>query len=276
MLTLLSPAKVNLFLRVLGKRTDGYHELASLFQTVSLFDTLDFSFHDQDQLTCSDAEIPTDGRNLVLKAADLFRKKTGLAFGLKIHIDKKIPQQAGLGGGSSNAATTLWALNQMCGLPATINELILWSGEIGSDVTFFLSQGTAYCTGRGEIMQPMPFLRPQKLVIIKPSEGLSTPQVFKHFSVDQVRQRNPQESLGLFYRDIPDYYNDLEEAAFRVLPSLTQIKQLLHAHGAQSVMLAGSGSSLFCMGKEVLPQVEGCACFSVEFVNRTASEWYSG
>src|ERR1700733_15970617 len=113
MLTLLSPAKLNLFLRIVRRRPDGYHDLASLFQTVSLADTLHFSLSERDQLTCTDPALLTDHTNLVLKAVDLFRKKTGLSFGLKIHLEKHIPYQSGLGGGSSNAATTLWALNQL-------------------------------------------------------------------------------------------------------------------------------------------------------------------
>ncbi len=144
MLTLNSPAKVNLFLRILRRRSDGYHDLASLFQAISLYDTIHFALSDHDELTCDKPGIPTDSTNLILKAADLFRRKTGLKFGLKAHLEKRIPHEAGLGGGSSNAATTLWALNQLHGQPASPDELIAWSGEIGSDITFFLSHGTAY------------------------------------------------------------------------------------------------------------------------------------
>src|SRR5262249_13981075 len=108
MLTLLSPAKINLFLRILGKRPDGYHELASLFQAIDLADTIHFSLSDADHLTCTDPAIPVDRSNLIWKSVNLFRRKTGLNFHLKIHLEKKIPHQAGLGGGSSNAATTLW------------------------------------------------------------------------------------------------------------------------------------------------------------------------
>lgn len=136
-LTLKSPAKVNLFLRIVGKRPDGYHELASLFQSISLYDLLHFTPSTQDVLTCTDPSLPIDKTNLIWKAVDLFRKKTNLHTFVKVHLEKNIPTQAGLGGGSSNAATTLWALNQLCGKPATDLQLSQWAGEIGSDVSFF-------------------------------------------------------------------------------------------------------------------------------------------
>lgn len=111
MLRLFSPAKINLFLHIVSKRSDGYHELSSLFQTITLGDRLTIELSDKDQLSCSDPQLPIDSTNLVLKATALFRKKTGLNPFFKIHLDKKIPIQAGLGGGSSNAATALWGCN---------------------------------------------------------------------------------------------------------------------------------------------------------------------
>lgn len=158
MLTLNSPAKINLFLRILNRRRDGYHNLASLFQTVDLLDQIHLSLDERDSLSCSDPTLPVDHTNLVTKAVELFRAKTGMAFNVRAHIDKKIPAQAGLGGGSSNAATTLWGLNTLLKNPATPQQLQVWSAEIGSDVPFFFSLGTAYCTGRGEQVFNQPFL----------------------------------------------------------------------------------------------------------------------
>ncbi|MBT7461660.1 MAG: 4-(cytidine 5'-diphospho)-2-C-methyl-D-erythritol kinase, partial [Waddliaceae bacterium] len=156
MLKLSSPAKVNLFLKVVRRRDDGFHDIVSLFQTISLEDRLTFSFSEKDKVSCSDPSIPTDGRNLVNKARDLFRKKTGTDATFDIAIEKNIPAEAGLGGGSSNAATTLWALNTLAGNPATHDELREWASELGSDVAFFLSHGTALCTGRGEKIKELP------------------------------------------------------------------------------------------------------------------------
>ncbi len=113
MLNLFSPAKVNLFLRVVSKRADGFHDLSSVFQTISLGDTLTFELCDHDVLTCSDAKLPVNDSNLIMKAVKLFRRNTGFQSGFKIHLNKKIPTESGLGGGSSNAATTLWACQQL-------------------------------------------------------------------------------------------------------------------------------------------------------------------
>src|SRR5437016_5240820 len=131
MLTLISPAKINLNLRIVGKRPDGYHELSSVFQAIDLCDVLTFEKSEKDKFTCNISTLPNDKKNLVLKALDLFRSKTGLNFCLKIHLDKHIPIEAGLGGGSSNAATTLWACNQLTGQTVSLERLQEWSAEIG-------------------------------------------------------------------------------------------------------------------------------------------------
>lgn len=286
-LTINSPAKINLFLRIVGRRQDGYHELASLFQTVSLFDVIHFSILEKkstDELSCNDLGIPVDTSNLILKAADLFRRKTGLSFGLKVHLEKNIPYQSGLGGGSGNAATTLWALNQLCGQPATVEDLCAWAGEIGSDISFFFSQGTAYCTGRGEIVRSLPALQPinQKLWIVKPQGGLSTPAVYKQVNLNHLAQRDPEEFLKRFYTgDAEDfeYFNDLEGPAFVVMPALADLKAKLLGMDFQEVVLTGSGSGFFCLGKIADLDGMGIAglgleCHEVQFINRSPDKWY--
>lgn len=149
-LQLFSPSKINLFLRVVRRREDGYHDLASLFHVIDLGDTMDFSIvaGDSDHLTCTDPSIPTNDSNLVIKALNLFRAKTGMKQCFSVHLDKKVPHGAGLGGGSGNAATTLWAANELTGRPATTEQLLEWSGDIGSDISVFFAEGAAYCTGR--------------------------------------------------------------------------------------------------------------------------------
>lgn len=141
MLRLFSPAKINLFLRIVSKRPDGYHNLSSVFQTISLGDTLTFDFQEQgkqeDVLTCTDPHLPVNSSNLALKAAELFRRKTGIHHFYKIHLEKIIPIEAGLGGGSSNAATTLWACCQLADIQIPLATLKEWGAEIGSDVPFF-------------------------------------------------------------------------------------------------------------------------------------------
>lgn len=274
LMKLSSPAKINLFLRILGKRPDGYHELASLFQVIDLCDSIDFSFSDKDSLTCSDPGIPLDGSNLILKAADLFRKKTGLSFGLKAHLDKKIPFMAGLGGGSSNAATTLWALNQMHGSMIGLDRLKQWAGEIGSDVAFFLTEGTAYCTGRGEILEDIPSLPSTSLWIVKPWFGISTPKVYGKLDVGSLERRDPKISLRQFLDGEPSFYNDLEGPAFSLMPELRNLKEQLLSMGYKAVLMSGSGSSFFCVGA-MPPKVEGAFVFPATFLNRSAYSWYT-
>lgn len=151
---LFSPAKINLFLRVVSKEPDGYHHLSSLFQAISLGDTLIMERASTDQLTCDHSFLPTDHSNLILKAIKLFRQRTGCEQAFKVHLIKRIPIQAGLGGGSSNAATTLWGCNQLAQTNLSDSTLMEWGTELGSDVSFFFSQGTAHCTGRGEKSSP--------------------------------------------------------------------------------------------------------------------------
>lgn len=274
MITLRSPAKINLFLRILRKREDGYHELASLFQAVDLYDTIHFALSNNDELSCTDPSLPVDGSNLILKAVHLFRKKTALKFSLKARLEKKIPHQAGLGGGSGNAATTLWALNTLLGFPVMTQDLMSWSSEIGSDIPFFLSEGTAYCTGRGECVRSLPPLPPQSLWVIKPPQGTSTPDVYRRLNISQLIDRPPEKTLQQFLEGNPDYYNDLEAPAFKALPELAIVKQRLLDVGFDQVLLSGSGSSFFCLGqaKEKIPNQ--LIAFPLKFANRLSHHWY--
>lgn len=273
-LTLCSPAKLNLFLRVLRKRQDGFHDIASLFQSIDLCDSLTFNIAEQDKLTCDDPSIPTDRSNLVWKAVDLFRKKTNLNTPFHIDIAKKIPAQAGLGGGSSNAATTLWAINELLGKPATTTELMEWSKEIGSDITFFFSTGTAYCTGRGEKISPLPPLPPKQLLIVKPPQGLSTPAVYQNFSIDKASKISPEDLLRQCISGKESYINDLEQPAFKLMPDLLQLKERLSSLGFDTVTMTGSGTSFFCSGQGSLPLGNNLQTFSSCFLQRDENDWY--
>jgi 4-diphosphocytidyl-2-C-methyl-D-erythritol kinase len=263
-----SPAKINLFLRVLGKRTDGFHELSTLMQAVSLCDILDIRLDTHDQLICNDPHIPLDASNLVLKAAHLFRHKTGIKAGLNMHLQKHIPIQAGLGGGSSNAATVLWAFNELTDRPATVSELQTWSAEIGSDISFFFSNGTAHCTGRGEHFRVLAPLQGE-CWIIKPPFGLSTPHIYRELKAPPLTSRMVEEPCSTIH-----YYNDLEKAAFTLSPSLAALKKDLQLQGFHPVLMSGSGSALFCVGS-TQPQVDASfLCLHVHFLQRDLNHWY--
>ncbi len=275
MITLLSPSKINLFLRVLGKRSDGYHELATLMQTIDLADTLQMSKSSHDRLSCSDPHLPMDSSNLVHKALTLFRKKTGVTDHFEIHLDKHVPMAGGLGGGSGNAATTLWGLNELCGKTASLEQLIEWSGELGSDVTIFLSSGTAYCTGRGEKIRSLKPLAPQKLWIVKPEEGLSTPQVFRHLNLTALEPRDPEKCLNQFLQGKPVYFNDLEAAAFALSPILALLKQQCQNQGFSTVLMSGSGTSFYLMGDKTPVLAPEFLVYRAAFIQRQDGAWYS-
>lgn len=270
-----SPAKINIFLKVLSKRPDGYHELSTLMQAIDLCDILDIHFTTGDDLlTCTDPTIPTDQHNLCNKALNLFRKKTGEDFKVHIHLNKRIPVQAGLGGGSSNAATVLWALNELSGLDVPLEDLIEWSGEIGSDITFFLSEGTAFCTGRGEKIEKIdPIMQKEPMWILKPQDGLSTPEVFRNFDIKSIAPDDSATLLTQYRKGSPVYMNDLQVAAFKALPFLQQIKNELHQSGYKNVTMTGSGSAIFCFG-DTPPIIPNVKCFRTQFLNRSVDSWY--
>lgn len=245
MIKLLSPAKINLFLRVLGKRPDGYHEISSLFQAIGLFDTLTIALSDKDRFTCSDPTLPLDDRNLVIKALKVFREHSKRKFSVSIHLDKKIPSQAGLGGGSSNAATTLFGLNQMIGSPFTEDQLAKWGSQIGSDVAFFFSPGLALCEGRGERVIPQPPLPGFHVELFKPDFGLSTPEVYGALDLQSVSEESPQDLLNNFYSGRPEFVNDLETAALKIKPELLKFREALLHNGHKPLLMSGSGSCYF-------------------------------
>ncbi|KAJ1454242.1 ribosomal protein S5 domain 2-type protein [Pelagophyceae sp. CCMP2097] len=263
-----SPAKINLFLRIMGKRPDGFHELASLFQAIDLGDTLSFrvlpASSAADEFECDVEGVPTDSTNLVLRALAVYRQRVGGDLPrFRVRLEKDTPVQAGLGGGSSNAATALWAANELSGRKASAADLELWSGELGSDVTFFLGpSGTAYCTGRGELVEGVEPLESdaRAIFVVKPAVGLSTPLVFGTLAKSNYAtlavDRDPKQLLAAFASPAGagpgDYVNDLEAPAFECLPELEKIKGMLLADkfAFSSAMMSGSGTSLFAVADD--------------------------
>ena len=227
-------AKINWSLRITGKRADGYHDLETLFQTISLHDTLTFTESDRLSLTCDDPTIPVDESNLVLRAARLLGAPP-----VAIHLHKEIPAGGGLGGGSSDAAATLKALS-IDG--QSLDDLAL---SLGSDVPFFLTGGTAYATGRGEILTPLPSVGRIPLLLLIPEERVNTAQAF-------ARVQRFSAPLGSHrYRDMTDLLdhsaklvNDFEEPIFAMLPGLRVLKNGLYEAGAAWAAMSGSGSTI--------------------------------
>lgn len=293
-LELFSPCKINLFLRILYKRPDNFHELASLFQCIGFGDTLTLEIKTQeraesDDFTCNMEGVPTDSSNLVIRALELLRTKTQNDVYFKVDLNKQCPAQAGLGGGSANAATALWGANQLLGQPASLDQLVEWSADLGSDITFFLSKGTAYCTGRGEILQVIdpPLDSGTPVVIVKPDVGLSTPSVFQALDYDKLSHKDPKELLNTFLKGIETvdndcFINDLEPPAFSVVPQLQELKERLIDFGFEHVMMSGSGTSIFCLGKPDNASAFDAFCssrddlqvFKSEFIGRPDGEWF--
>ena len=203
-------------------------------------------------------EVPLDGKNLIIKAFQLFREQTGQKAFFRCDIDKQTPLEGGMGGGSSNCATALWAANKLCGSPASNEQLIEWGGKLGSDVSFFLSLGTAYCTGRGELIENIPSIPTPKgsFWVVKPAQGCPTGQVYGKLGLspgqdlagpDPVALRDKMLAAGLS-QDV--CVNDLELPAQQVLPKLAAIKDALKQGGFHTVLLSGSGnriSSALCL-----------------------------
>lgn len=269
-----SPAKINLFFRVLRKREDGYHEIASIMQAIDLCDVLTFSKHPADYLTCTDLTLTCDHSNLIMKALRLFRQYYEFP-SVHIHLEKNIPMQSGLGGGSSNAATVLWALNEKIGKRASLEELLKMGSQLGSDVPFFFSTGSAYCTGRGEIIEPVSVASIQG-TIVKPLFGLSTPQVYQETNIQELEAIDPLMVRDQFQSNYPLYFNDLENAAQRIEPKLLSFKKRLLGCQFSSVTMTGSGSAFFCLhdSKKNPTIPSDVLSFSFRSIHRDPPSWY--
>ncbi|HEV7765125.1 MAG TPA: 4-(cytidine 5'-diphospho)-2-C-methyl-D-erythritol kinase [Thermoanaerobaculia bacterium] len=223
-----SHAKINWSLRITGKRADGFHDLETVFQTISLHDELTFRESDSLSLTCDDPTIPTDDTNLVMRAARLVGAPP-----VAIDLRKRIPAGGGLGGGSSNAATTLLALGRD---RTDLAELAL---SLGSDVPFFLVGGTAYATGRGEVLTPMPSMSGIPLLLLLPEERVLTKDAFA-----RITRYSPLLGIDAYSRGFASFTNDFEEPVFAMLPRLRELKARLHEAGATWASMTGSGSTI--------------------------------
>ena len=252
---LLSPAKINLFLAITGRRPDGYHELASLMVCIDLYDRMVLTFTgDKIHLTCDTPGIPSDQSNLAYLAAALFqdayrRHRGASPFpGLTIRLHKSIPAGAGLGGGSSNAATVLKALNQHVPEPLRPGDLARLALRIGADVPFFLSGRPALATGIGERLTPWNDLPPYHLLVVFPGHGLATREIYRALN---LRLTKCEKKLKAFHlkQDIFDaavhLCNDLESVAVRQCPDIALVKNELNRLGALGALMSGSGSSVF-------------------------------
>lgn len=248
MITKASPAKVNLYLRVLRKREDGYHDILSLMQRVSLCDEMTFSpGAKRIVIHCPGSPLPEDERNIVYRAAAAFYSRIAARPDVEITIRKKIPIAAGLGGGSSNAATTLTALNEISGSPLSLEELIGIGAKLGADVPFFIFGNTAWVSGIGDRLIEAAPLPPLWFVLINPGFEVSTKLVYEGLNLGLTNGRI-NYSIPRFYTGedvIQSLTNDLEKVTLKLHPVLEQMKSLLLASGAGGALMSGSGPTVF-------------------------------
>lgn len=248
-MTLHSPAKINLWLRVLGKRADGFHEVQTRLCRLALGDTVELEYlgkGTQVSLTCSDPTVPLDESNLAMRALRAFENRTGKQSSWRIHLEKKIPAGAGLGGGSSNAATVLNGANQLAGSPLSLAQLIELAAQIGSDVPcFLLDSPAADGAGRGEEVTPAEFPWQLPLVLIKPPFPIPTPWAYKRWA-------DSKEIPGILYA--PQLcpwgamVNDLERPVFEKFILLPTMKNWLLEFGeVRAALMSGSGSTMFAI-----------------------------
>src|SRR4051812_12712618 len=244
-----APAKINLSFEVRGRRPDGFHEIETLMVPVSLFDRISIEkTADRDRtirFSCDDKSIPCGDDNLVVRAARLFQAATGLTRGIEIMLEKTIPHGAGLGGGSSDAASTLMGLNELFGGVLKNHDLTRLAAELGSDVPFFLAQGAAICRGRGEVVEPAPLAKRLKFLLLKPDFGVPTPWAYG-------RWKDAREIPGLVYSeqmfDGMRFVNDLERPVFEKFIFLGQLKAWLRQQSKVAVaLMSGSGSTIFAV-----------------------------
>ena len=255
--TLPSFAKINLTLRVLGRRADGYHELQTVFQTISLQDELTFSARDDSrfELVCdAPAAIPCDEMNLVHRAAVALGERYGVSRGARVELRKKIPAGGGLGGGSSNAAVALVGLARLWEIETELGTLAEIGATLGADVPFFLTGGTALGTGRGTDIHPLQDLPQKYLLLITPGVNVSTAEAYKSLNAPALTKplspanltvsRVQAEISGSLHAVLE---NDFERVVYRLYPEILRARSSLVAAGAGGALLSGSGASVFAL-----------------------------
>jgi 4-diphosphocytidyl-2-C-methyl-D-erythritol kinase len=244
-------AKINLGLHIVAKRPDGYHNIETVFHQVDLLDEIDLlQTEEGTQFVCNSPGLSSDNSNLCVRAVNVMRDLTGIHTGVEITLKKRIPIAAGLGGGSADAAAVLQGLRTLWAIDITDEELRTVSATLGSDVPFFLAGGTAYATGRGEIIEPFDLPIPYWILVVAPSLHVSTSWAYAHLKFGQTSQRPHLPSLLRTSMNDPatlrkKLRNEFEPVVFNAYPEVRQIKESLLSGGAALALMSGSGSSVF-------------------------------
>ena len=247
-----APAKINLSLDVLHKRSDGYHEVEMVMTTIDLADRIELTNLSDDtiKILSHNRFVPDDGRNLAYQAAQLLKERMNIKKGVAISIDKVIPVAAGLAGGSSDAAATLKGLNRLWDLGLSMDELAELGAEIGSDVSFCVYGGTALASGRGEKIKHLPAPPNCWVILAKPTIGVSTADVYKNLDLKNMTHPNTKAMVSALehgnYQDIcSNLGNVLESVTLDMHPEVSQIKDQMERFGADAVLMSGSGPTVY-------------------------------
>ena len=245
---LFAPAKINLSFEIKGRRADGFHEIETLMSPIALADLLTIERAGEDgpiQFSCDDPSVPGGDDNLVVRAAKLFREQTGLGGGARIALEKKIPHGAGLGGGSSDAASTLLGLNELFEARLAEDVLLRIAAQLGSDVPFFLARSAAVCRGRGELVSPVSLETEFQLLLLKPDFGVPTPWAYGRWK--DSRELPGADYSSQQFGDVR-FINDLERPVFEKFVFLAQLKTWLRKQPEVAVaLMSGSGSTMFAV-----------------------------
>lgn len=247
-------AKINWFLEILGKRPDGFHEICTAFQTVSLHDNLIFSESEEIELSCDKPEIPVDETNLIFRAALKLKETFAVEKGAKIHLEKNIPSAGGLGGGSSDAAAALIGLARLWNLEIDFPKLCEIGASLGSDVPFFFFGGTAVGAGRGTEITQIKDVNEELMLIVTPDVSVSTAEAYKRLNALRLTKSESKsileiccersERLDLLQSD-PN--NDFEKVIFEIEPEIKRVKEKLLETGAKRALMSGSGASVYAV-----------------------------
>jgi len=253
-----SPSKVNLFLEILGPRGDGYHDLETVMQAIDLCDELRVGPSAGSEVTfsCDHPAVPKDSSNLVVRAAQALRERTGVKTGVSLGLRKRAPIGGGIGAGSANAAAALIGLNQFWGLGLARDELHAIAATLGSDINFFIEGGTARCTGRGEIVRPISHGMRLSFLLVLPPFGVSTARAFQeakgfltpdHKDATIILKAFEDSDFGALCASL---FNRFEGPVFRLHPELAALKGRMEEVAPGRALLSGSGSTLFCLCRD--------------------------
>jgi 4-diphosphocytidyl-2-C-methyl-D-erythritol kinase len=248
--TMKAYAKINLGLHILRKRADGYHDIETVFHRINIADDITFEHHSEIMIDCSHPDVPRDQTNLCWKSADALRKAVGETRGVKIIIEKRIPVSAGLGGGSADAGLVLRALPKFLGIAINNQTVFDIALALGSDIPYFLSEGTARATGRGEMLEYFDLRLPYWIVVVYPNICISTAWAYQQVELNPFLKYFDLRELLVEHLNNPNVWvnklrNDFEPAVFRHYEDVMRIKEILIRTGADYASLSGSGSAVF-------------------------------